>query len=152
MKRFIYGLLALSLLMISGCSINEDSSSNDSSPLPQVGAGEDNSSSIVETKSKAEKLLHSMTLEEKIGQLFIIRPDDLELNLTSEQINDSTNDGAVELDTNMQETLKKYPIGGVALFGKNILNPTQLTTFISDMQKQSTIPLFVSIDEEGGIV
>lgn len=152
MKRFIYGLLALSLLMISGCSINEDSSSNDSSPLPQVDAGEDSSSSIVETKSKAEKLLHSMTLEEKIGQLFIIRPDDLELNLTSEQINDSTNDGAVELDTNMQETLKKYPIGGVALFGKNILNPTQLTTFISDMQKQSTIPLFVSIDEEGGIV
>ena len=152
MKRFIYGLLALSLLMLSGCSINEDSSSNDSSPLPQVDAGEDNSSSIVETESKAEKLLHSMTLEEKIGQLFIIRPDDLELNLTSEQINDSTNDGAVELDTNMQETLKKYPIGGVALFGKNILNPTQLTTFISDMQKQSTIPLFVSIDEEGGIV
>ncbi|MBU3194782.1 glycoside hydrolase family 3 protein [Clostridium algidicarnis] len=152
MKRFIYGLLALSLLMLSGCSINEDSSSNDSSPLPQVDAGEDNSSSIVETESKAEKLLHSMTLEEKIGQLFIIRPDDLELNLTSEQINDSTNNGAVELDTNMQETLKKYPIGGVSLFGKNILNPTQLTTFISDMQKQSTIPLFVSIDEEGGIV
>ncbi|MBU3202786.1 glycoside hydrolase family 3 protein [Clostridium algidicarnis] len=152
MKRFIYGLLALSLLMLSGCSINEDSSSNDSSPLPQVDAGEDNSSSIVETESKAEKLLHSMTLEEKIGQLFIIRPDDLELNLTSEQINDSTNNGAVELDTNMQETLKKYPIGGVSLFGKNILNPTQLTTFISDMQKQSTIPLFVSIDEEGGTV
>ncbi|MBB6696584.1 glycoside hydrolase family 3 protein [Clostridium algidicarnis] len=152
MKRFIYGLLALSLLMLSGCSINEDSSSNDSSPLPQVGAGEDNSSSIVETESKAEKLLHGMTLEEKVGQLFIIRPDDLELNLTSEQINDSTNDGAVELDTNMQETLKKYPIGGVSLFGKNILNPTQLTTFISDMQKQSTIPLFVSIDEEGGTV
>ena len=145
MKRFIYGLLALSLLMLSGCSINEDSSSNDSSPLPQVDAGEDNSSSIVETESRAEKLLHGMTLEEKVGQLFIIRPDDLELNLTSEQINDSTNDGAVELDTNMQETLKKYPIGGVSLFGKNILNPTQLTTFISDMQKQSTIPLFVSI-------
>ncbi|MCB2286809.1 glycoside hydrolase family 3 protein [Clostridium algidicarnis] len=152
MKRFIYGLLALSLLVLSGCSINEDSSSNDSSPLPQVDVGEDHSSSIVETESKAKKLLHGMTLEEKIGQLFIIRPDDLELNLTSEQINDSTNDGAVELDTNMQETLKKYPIGGVALFGKNILNPTQLTTFISDMQKQSTIPLFVSIDEEGGIV
>ncbi|WP_443660916.1 glycoside hydrolase family 3 protein [Clostridium algidicarnis] len=152
MKRFIYGLLALSLLMLSGCSINEDSSSNDSSPLPQVDAGEDNSSSIVETESRAEKLLHGMTLEEKVGQLFIIRPDDLELNLTSEQINDSTNDGAVELDTNMQETLKKYPIGGVSLFGKNILNPTQLTTFISDMQKQSTIPLFVSIDEEGGTV
>ncbi|MBB6630724.1 glycoside hydrolase family 3 protein [Clostridium algidicarnis] len=152
MKRFIYGLLALSLLVLSGCSINEDSSSNDSSPLPQVDVGEDHSSSIVETESKAKKLLHGMTLEEKIGQLFIIRPDDLELNLTSEQINDSTNNGAVELDTNMQETLKKYPIGGVALFGKNILNPTQLTTFISDMQKQSTIPLFVSIDEEGGIV
>ena len=152
MKRFIYGLLVLTLLMLSGCSINEDSSSNDSSILPQVDAGEDHSSSIAQTESKAEKLLQSMTLEEKIGQLFIIRPDDLELNLTSKQINDSTNNGAVELDTNMKETLKKYPIGGVALFSKNILNPTQLTTFISDMQKQSAIPLFVGIDEEGGTV
>ena len=150
MKKFIYGLLALSLLILSACSINKNS--NEVLPLPHVDAGEDHASSIVETQSKAERLFDNMTLEEKIGQLFIIRPDNLQLNLISEQINDSRNNGVVEFDINMQETLKKYPIGGVALFGKNVLNPTQLTTFISDMQKQSTIPLFVGIDEEGGIV
>lgn len=150
MKKFIYGLLALSLLILSACSINKNS--NEVSPLPPVDVGQDDSSSILETESKAEKLLDNMTLEEKIAQLFIIRPDDLQINLTSEQINDSTKNGVVEFDVNMQETLKKYPIGGVVLFGKNVSNPTQLTKFISDMQKQSTIPLFVGIDEEGGIV
>lgn len=150
MKKFIYGLLALSLLILSACSINKNS--NEVSPLPPVDVGQDDSSSILETESKAEKLLDNMTLEEKIGQLFIIRPDDLQLNLTWKQINDSTKNGVVEFDVNMQETLKKYPIGGVVLFGKNVSKPTQLTTFIYNMQKQSTIPLFVGIDEEGGIV
>lgn len=150
MKKFIYGLLALSLLILSACSINKNS--NEVSPLPPVDAGEDHASSILETESKAEKLLDNMTLEEKIGQLFIIRPDDLQLNLTWKQINDSRKNGVVEFDVNMQETLKKYPIGGVVLFGKNVSKPTQLTTFIYNMQKQSTIPLFVGIDEEGGIV
>lgn len=149
MKNFIHILLVLSLLMLPACSLNRNSHSNnevtphpsDKTNLPQANE-----------PSKAEKLLDSMTLEEKIGQLFIIRPDAMQLNLTSEQINDQTKNGVTEFDVTMQETLKKYPIGGVALFGKNISTPVQLTTFIDEMQQQSAIPLFVGIDEEGGNV
>ena len=148
MKRFVCILFVLLLLMISACSMDKDLSLNESTPqlsdistLPEV-----------ETQSKAEKLLDNMTLEDKIGQLFIIRPDAMHPNLTLEQINDPTKHGVTEFDVKMQETLKRYPVGGVVLFGKNISSPTQLTTFIDDMQQQNVIPLFVGIDEEGGKV
>lgn len=104
------------------------------------------------TISKAEQLMKNMTLEEKTGQLFMIRPDALKLNLTAEQIGDSKAYGATELDSQMTEALKQYHIGGVAIFGKNISSPTQLIDFIDEMQEQSKIPLFVGIDEEGGSV
>lgn len=155
MKRFILIFLVLLLLMLLACSINKNSSSTVKTPtatIPPVDSKSDDNSSAAETKSKAEKLLESMTLEEKIGQLFIIRPDALNTNLTSEQINDPTKYGVTELDITMQKTLKKYHIGGVAMFGKNISTPPQLTTFIDTMQKQSAIPLFVGVDEEGGSV
>lgn len=136
-------LVYFSLLMLAGCSITRNSPFNEITPPPPLP---------IEDQSKAEKLLDSMSLEEKIGQLFIIRPDAMQLNLTSEQINDPAKNGVTQFDVKMQETLKKYPIGGVALFGKNISNPEQLTIFIYEMQQQSAIPLFVGIDEEGGKV
>lgn len=148
MKKFIRILLFLSLLMFTACSINRETPSNDITPPPSnitpLPKGEE--------QSKAEKLLDSMTLEEKIGQLFILRPDAMQLNLTSEQINEPTKNGVTEFDVKMQEALIKYHIGGVVLFGKNISTPEQLTTFIYEMQQHSVIPLFVGIDEEGGNV
>jgi beta-N-acetylhexosaminidase len=93
-----------------------------------------------------------MTLKEKIGQLLIIRPEALSTELTFEQINDTQEYGATEFNSKMAETLDKYPVGGVALFGKNIQTPSQLKDFINEMQQNSEIPLFVGVDEEGGSV
>ncbi len=159
MKRYIHILLVLSMLMFSACSNNRNSPQDESAPvstdttaMPPADSAAEDTSSAEETKSVAEKLLEGMTLEEKIGQLFIIRPDALQINLTPEQINDSIKYGVTEFDEKMQKTLKEYPIGGVALFGKNISTPAQLTSFINAMQKQSSIPLFIGIDEEGGSV
>jgi beta-N-acetylhexosaminidase len=105
-----------------------------------------------ELQSKAEQLLKNMTLKEKIGQLLIIRPEALSTELTFEQINDTQEYGATEFNSKMAETLDKYPVGGVALFGKNIQTPSQLKDFINEMQQNSEIPLFVGVDEEGGSV
>ncbi|MEG2935308.1 MAG: glycoside hydrolase family 3 N-terminal domain-containing protein, partial [Clostridium sp.] len=65
---------------------------------------------------------------------------------------DIKNDGAKKLDEQMKTMMNIYHVGGVALFSKNIVEPTQLTTFIEDMQQASEVPLFVGVDEEGGIV
>ena len=93
-----------------------------------------------------------LTLEEKVGQLFIIRPDSLDLTLTQEQIDDAKADGVIELTDAMRDALQKYPVGGVCQFGKNIVDPEQITAFNAALQEASDIPLFISVDEEGGAV
>lgn len=42
--------------------------------------------------------------------------------------------------------------GGVILFAENIATVDQTVDFISDLQEASDIPLFISVDEEGGFV
>lgn len=93
-----------------------------------------------------------MTLREKVGQLFIIRPDSLAPDLTQEQIEDSGAPGVTDLTEEMRLTLSQYPVGGIAVFGKNIASPEQLTGFLGKLQAESKIPLFLSVDEEGGAV
>ena len=103
-------------------------------------------------QSAAEKALSSMGTDEKIGQLFIVRPDALSPSLTSEQINDAANYGVTALTQEMTDTLKAYPAGGIAVFGKNITSPQQLKEFVSALNAASETPLFMGIDEEGGTV
>ena len=100
----------------------------------------------------AEELLEQMTLEEKIGQLFIIRPESLDSSLTNSQVHDPSRYGVTALSQSMIDTLQNYPVGGICMFSKNILNPDQIKTFTHDLQKASSIHLLMGIDEEGGSV
>lgn len=72
-----------------------------------------------------------MTLEEKIGQLFIIRPESLDN--PNQEINDANNYGITKFNQRMQETMKKYPVDGIVFFSNNIINPLQLTNFINQL-------------------
>ena len=87
-------------------------------------------------KSDAEIALEAMSLREKIGQMFIVRPEALSGNKTG-------------YDENMTLALEEYPIGGVVLFGGNLHTPDALTYFTNQLKKHN---LFVAIDEEGGTV
>lgn len=93
----------------------------------------------------ADDILENMTLEEKVGQLFIVN---LEL------IDDSQGNYYEfrKITKSMKEQLKKYKIGGVCLFARNIETREQTTDLINDLQKVSKFPLFVTVDEEGGEV
>lgn len=85
----------------------------------------------IPTKSPEELILEKMSVEEKVGQLFIFGFDGT--TLTNEAKNIITN----------------YHVGGIVLFSKNITNESQLKTLIKNLQNTSNIPLFVSIDQEG---
>lgn len=69
-------------------------------------------------------------------------------------------DGQSFNNTTLKNDIKKYNLGGVILFDKyykskkkkNIKNPKQLKTLISDMQNYSNYKMFISIDQEGGWV
>ena len=94
----------------------------------------------------------TLTLEQKVGQLFIVRPDALDLTLSQETIDDPRADGVTQVTDAMRETLQQYPVGGICQFGKNIESPSQLAHFNKDLQAASATPLFITVDEEGGMV
>lgn len=91
----------------------------------------------------AEDITDEMSLKNKIGQLFMV-------SLYSLDQADSKNQ--TKITSEMKETLKKYPIGGVVLFSKNMKTAKQTRQLISDLQDASYVPLFVAVDEEGGEV
>ena len=108
-----------------------------------------------QTKENADvtsSLLEKMTLRQKVGQLFLVRPDALCFDQTQEQIDDPEEAGVKEVTDEIREALEEYPVGGVVLFGKNIESPEQLRQFNADWQTVGEIPLFLAVDEEGGRV
>lgn len=89
-----------------------------------------------------KETISSMTLKEKISQMVIVRPETITGNPLS-----FTTEGA--------QNLKEYPFGGICFFAENISNESILSAHILAAQKAAadsgvSIPLFISIDEEGG--
>lgn len=126
-------------------AVSHQTSAGTSSKAPDVGAEEP-------ILSETDRLLQQMTLRQKVGQLFFIRPDSLDLTQTQEQIINSSASGVTSLTESMRETLAHYPVGGIVMFGKNITSPEQIITFNEALQNAADIPLFISADEEGGLV
>ena len=92
-------------------------------------------------KSRAKQILSSMSLEEKVGQLFIV-----DLERLSGQKN------ILRLNPEIKQKLKKYQVGGVILFAQNLKSKRQITQLIKDIRSTEETPMFVCIDEEGGRV
>ena len=86
------------------------------------------------TNQKVDKLLSGMTLDEKIGQMLVIY-------YTS-----------TSYDKTLQSAIRDVKPGGFILFKENITGHEQLTNYINGMQEDSEIPMFISIDQEGGLV
>lgn len=150
--------LALGLVLLTGCASApaETIVTESQPPTAEQGAAPQTptptAEPTAEPASKVETLLSSMSLEEKVGQLFIIRPESLSTELTPQQAHDTTEYGVTEWTEDMALQLEKYPAGGVAIFGKNISSPEQLKNFVAAMQQASSLPLFMGVDEEGGSV
>ena len=93
----------------------------------------------------AAAYMENMTVEEKVGQLFVV-------NL---ELLDTRNGNFYEwkrFTKVMKKSLNKYHIGGVILFSRNIANRKQTKRLINSLQENSNIPLFITVDEEGGDV
>jgi len=97
-----------------------------------------------------EAQLSQMSIREKVGQLFCVRPESLD------PVFQASGEGmmAYHMQAVNEETkafCEKYPVGGVTLFSHNIDNPEQLKAFTRDLHVLAGAPL-LSIDEEGGRV
>ena len=84
-------------------------------------------------KDLANKKLQEMTLEEKIGQILLVKYPD---------------------DTNIKQIINDYKIGGFIFFEKDFKDKTteEVQNMMNSLQKMSKIPLLTAVDEEGGDV
>lgn len=95
-------------------------------------SNESNKELFAEFYGSAEKLLQNMTLEEKIGQMFLAR---------------FPKDGVIE------EIQNYYP-GGYILFARDFKNetPESILSKLKECQNTSKIKIILGVDEEGGTV
>jgi len=91
-----------------------------------------------EPESRVDKLLKSMSVEEKVGQIMV-----------------GFFRGA-ELSAEQRQRIRDLRLGGVILYSStgNIENTSQVAGLVTSLQNTDRdaggIPLFVSIDQEGG--
>lgn len=84
-----------------------------------------------------QEQIKAMSLEEKVGQLVMVGID------------------GYEIDANASQLIRNYQVGGFILFENNIKNANQMLALINSLKETNSlnkIPLFLSIDEEGGRV
>ena len=90
-------------------------------------------------------LVQSLSLEQKVAQLFVIRPEAL-----------VGTGPVISVDDALRDALLGCPVGGLVLFDDNVQDPEQVRSLNADLQSLSNeacgLPLFVCVDEEGGTV
>ena len=92
-----------------------------------------------------EETLNSLTLHEKICQMFIMYQHQMP-KYGGGYVE------AFETGSILEKSLEKYPIGGILYDASNMRSHEQLTSLVSTADSYSKIPLIFSIDEEGGKV
>lgn len=124
------GLMLILTILITGC--NKSTPENPDPNVPPGKVDEDDLSEV----DKIKVMIEAMTLEEKIGQLLIVGLE-------------GTNISQRDID---QMEINK--VGGFILFSRNIENKSQVIGLLNSLKSNNNndIPLFLSVDEEGGIV
>jgi len=90
-------------------------------------------------------VMASMTIEEKVGQLFMIDTDALEHGVRAD-------DRQLGISQAQTDNLQRYGPGGIIMFGGNVASASQIAQYVADLQAASPIPLLIAADEEGGTV
>lgn len=98
-----------------------------------------------------EAQIASMTLREKIGQMFFVRPESLAPSIVWTKYTDLVDYSLQEVTDEMKSINKNYPVGGVILFAHNIKDEAQLSNFIPQIKALNGRPV-LCVDEEGGRV
>lgn len=118
--------------------------------LSCVGCGKantdtDSTQNTSDKIDKVQQIVDSMSLEDKIAQLFIVQPEAIVDIGTVTAAGDAT-----------KQAIDKTPVGGFVYFRDNLQSEQQVQEMLSSVQKYSKdrtgLPAFLSIDEEGGTV
>ncbi|PAE16985.1 hypothetical protein CHH91_07015 [Virgibacillus sp. 7505] len=101
----------------------------------------------VKAETDVKAIVEGMSVEEKVGQMLM--PDFRNWQKQGE----SKATGFTEMNDEVGSIIQKYHLGGVILFAENVVGTEQTVRLIDGLQNASPeIPLFITIDQEGGIV
>lgn len=158
MSKF-YFILIISLFFHSCVTYANKSDNNIDTPLNNIfsdndlkdnneygnndkKSGDESTTTIPDNnEKKILSIINSLSLEEKVGQLFMFGIDI-----------DENKPQATNVNEELEYMIKSTHPGGIILFGINISTVQQTTELIHDIQVLSNIPLFISTDQEGGKV
>ncbi|WP_317856191.1 glycoside hydrolase family 3 N-terminal domain-containing protein [Chakrabartyella piscis] len=141
MKNNKWILLPLmATLAFSGCSKTSEAEATED-VIPEVTAEAIMENTELTLEEQVSALMDTMTIEEKIGQLLMC---DFRTNADGTPM--------TELSETAAEAIANYNLGGVVLFAENLDTAEQTKTLISDIKALSDIPMFIGVDEEGGLV
>lgn len=138
-RKMLAAILAACLLLgLASCGEKPEESPS-ASPSLSAGVTETLPPESTETPSEEERkaqqietLISGMTIEEKVGQLFLARcPEEDAAQLAGE-----------------------YALGGYVLFGRDFKDetPESVSRNIASYQASSKVPMLIAVDEEGGDV
>ena len=138
LKAFLLGVaIAACLFAFSACSAQPVEADTQEGA---EGSGAEPHIAVVIEGDNISRVMSSMTLREKVGQLFIVRPEAI-----GGSVRQVTDAGRADYE--------QYPAGGFCLFAQNISDPEQLQAFTAQLHSLGRrIHPVLSIDEEGGSV
>lgn len=140
----------MSLTLLASCVFSHPAYA-DAATLPASDAliSDAGTPMLISTASvdqQVKEIISKMSVKEKLAQMMIVA-------YRSNLYNTFT----VKLTKSYKKLLKKYDFGGIILFAKNIVDTKQTVSLIRDSQKAAMssangIPMFVCVDQEGGLV
>ncbi|MDY3901870.1 MAG: glycoside hydrolase family 3 N-terminal domain-containing protein [Atopobiaceae bacterium] len=138
---------ALSLVAgasLAGASLAAASSLAGLSACAPSGAGEGAQDGVQEA-DPVGRAIASLSLEQRVCQLFVVRPEDIVDVGTVVAAGEAT-----------REALRRRPVGGICYFGRNLEDPDQVRRMLANVESFSEeavgLPILRAVDEEGGTV
>ena len=95
----------------------------------------------ISPKTLAEAYLQTMTLEEKLWQLFITTPEAITDVPVATRAGEAT-----------KAAIEQYPVGGLCYFSANLEDTEQVKELLGNSQSYAATGMFLCVDEEGGSV
>ena len=127
-------LIVILCLLLAGCSAQEpDTASQPAQTLPPPETiTEETTTAPTEPPDPLQEILEQMSLDERVGQLFLARCD----------------------QATALTDIDQYHLGGFVLFGRDFQEqtPDSIRETIASYQSASKLPLLIAVDEEGGTV
>ena len=143
-KILLIVLVILSLFLVScGKKVDDNKDSGDEPDIvdpndPDEEDDKPKEPTEEEILNQARKILETMTLEQKVGQMFMVGFSGTTVN------------------NNLINAINKYKFGNIIYMGTNVSDSSNVVNLSQNIQNlvinTTKIPAFISIDQEGGMV